>query len=349
MKTMILEKLELATNVVTLSQRGGGTELYAILHADGYGTGLGALALELRGAGITRFAVTEPEEAIALREAGLLQEEILLLRTLRDEAMLEQLAELSVVFTVDSYDSGSLLNAMAERKGTVLEAHIRVDAGLGLGGFSVIESDKITSLYRNLPSLAFSGIYAQARKSGWRDGSTEISQLQLEQLLTRIRNAGYETGTVHLGEDAPRSEEATALRVGRSLLGRNPRLRGKKLCRLGRGELVLDEPYWLPEGSVVGEFSPIRLRKAAQVVTIPVGLENGLGAPVQAHRGLFARLFRGRSGLDFWIGGQRVRALGGIGARETILDVTRLRCAAGDLVTFDLDPLYARGFTVEFR
>lgn len=348
MKTIILEKLELATNVSTLAQRGGGTELYAILHADGYGAGLAALALELRAAGITRFAVTEPEDAITLRGAGLLQEELLLLRSIRDEALLEQLAELSVVFTVDSYDSGSLLNALAERRGTVLEAHILVDAGLGLGGFPAIESDKITSLYRNLPSLAFSGIYAQARKSGWRDGSTEISQLQLEQLLTRIRNAGYETGTVHLGEDAPHSEEAAALRVGRSLLGRNPRARGKKLCRLGRGEVSLDEPYWLPEGSVVGEHSPVRLRKAAQVVTIPVGLENGLGAQTQARPGFWGRLLR-RSGPDFWIGGQRVRTLGGLGARETILDVTKLRCSAGDLVTFDLDPLFARGFAVEFR
>ena len=349
MKTIILEKLELATNVTTLSQRGGGMELYAVLHADGYGAGLTALALELRAAGITRFAVTEPEEAMALREAGLVQEEILLLRTIRDEDMLDRLAELSVVFTVDSYDSGSLLNAVAERKGTVLEAHIRVDAGLGLGGFPAIESDKITSLYRNLPSLAFSGIYAQARKSGWRDGSTEISQLQLEQLLTRIRNAGYETGTVHLGEDGPLSEEATALRVGRSLLGRSPKARGKKLCRLGRGEIALDEPYWLPEGSVVGEGSPYRLRKAAQVVTIPVGLENGLGALGQGYRGFWARLLRYSSGVDFWIGGQRVRTLGGVGSRETILDVTKLRCGAGDLVTFDLDPLCARGFTVEFR
>ncbi len=348
MKTIVLEKLELSTNVTTLTQRGGGMELYAILHADGYGAGLAALALELRAAGITRFAVTEPEEAITLRDAGLLQEELLLLRSIRDEALLEQLADRSVVFTVDSYDSGSLLNALAERRGTVLEAHILVDAGLGLGGFPAIESDKITSLYRNLPSLAFSGIYAQARKSGWRDGSTEISQLQLEQLLTRIRNAGYETGTVHLGEDAPYSEEAAALRVGRSLLGRNPKARGKKLCRLGRGEVPLDEPYWLPEGSVVGEHAPIRLRKAAQVVTIPVGLENGLGAQTPTHQGFWARLLR-RPGPDFWIGGQRVRTLGGLGARETVLDVTKLRYAAGDLVTFDLDPLFARGFAVEFR
>lgn len=41
--------------------------------------------------------------------------------------------------------------------------------------------------------------------------------------------------------------------------------------------------------------------------------------------------------------------LGPIGATETLLDVTRLRCSAGDLATFDLDPLFARGMVIEYR
>ena len=37
------------------------------------------------------------------------------------------------------------------------------------------------------------------------------------------------------------------------------------------------------------------------------------------------------------------------GYRYTLLDVTRLRCSAGDLATFDLDPLFARGMVIEYR
>ena len=49
------------------------------------------------------------------------------------------------------------------------------------------------------------------------------------------------------------------------------------------------------------------------------------------------------------LGDQRARLLGPIGATETLLDVTNLKCSAGDLAVFEMDPLYARGFTVELR
>ena len=49
------------------------------------------------------------------------------------------------------------------------------------------------------------------------------------------------------------------------------------------------------------------------------------------------------------LNGQRVRVIGSIGASETILNVTDVKCSAGDVAAFDLDPLYARGMPIEFR
>ena len=41
--------------------------------------------------------------------------------------------------------------------------------------------------------------------------------------------------------------------------------------------------------------------------------------------------------------------MGRIGAIETLVDVTDLKCTAGDTAVFDLDPLYARGFVRAYR
>ena len=49
------------------------------------------------------------------------------------------------------------------------------------------------------------------------------------------------------------------------------------------------------------------------------------------------------------VNGQRARILGAIGAIETVVDVTDLKCSAGDPAVFDIDPLYARGFVREYR
>ena len=34
---------------------------------------------------------------------------------------------------------------------------------------------------------------------------------------------------------------------------------------------------------------------------------------------------------------------------ETLLDVTDLKCSAGDLAVFDQDPLFAKGCQIEYR
>ena len=49
------------------------------------------------------------------------------------------------------------------------------------------------------------------------------------------------------------------------------------------------------------------------------------------------------------IGDHRVRVLGPIGSTETLLNVANVKCSAGDLATSDVDPIFARGFTREFR
>ena len=49
------------------------------------------------------------------------------------------------------------------------------------------------------------------------------------------------------------------------------------------------------------------------------------------------------------IGETRARVIGQIGALETLVDVTDLKCSSGDKAVFPLDPLYARGLKREYR
>ena len=41
--------------------------------------------------------------------------------------------------------------------------------------------------------------------------------------------------------------------------------------------------------------------------------------------------------------------LGRVGAFETLLDVTELKCSAGDIAVFEMEPLFARGMKKEYR
>ena len=154
MRKLVIEKAAVRNNMSVLKDRAQGAALYGVLTGNGSGLGAVCLARLLRDNGVGRFAVGTVEEARQLRENGFEDEEILMLRSTVDREELEQLVDLNVVCTVSSVDTGLALNAVAENRSTVAEAHIQVDTGLGFGGFLAGEPEKILLAYRSLPNVA---------------------------------------------------------------------------------------------------------------------------------------------------------------------------------------------------
>ena len=348
MKTLVIEREAVKNNIGVIKERAGEAVIYAVLTGDGQGAGLVELARLLREEGIGRFAVSEPAEAAALRRAGFVEEEILMLRPTVDRAELEQLIDLNVVCTVGSADTGMALNGAAEARSTVVEAHIQIDTGMGFGGFLADEPEKILSVYRNLPNVAVSGICTQlhARKKGGEDLAARLGQFH--RVVEAIRAAGFETGVVHAAGSYALLHCADArldgVRAGSALLGRCRRVHGDGLYRVGYGEVGIEETRWLPKGHTVGSARPVVLRRPTRVAVLPVGYQNGFGVARAQGGGLGALLRRWLAARrrTVRVNGQRARILGAIGAIETVVDVTDLKCSAGDPAVFDIDPLYAR-------
>ena len=355
MRKLVIEKAAVKHNLSVIKERAAGAAIYGVLAGDGGGAGIVPMARLLRAEGIGRFAVYEVQEAKKLREAGFEDEEILMLRSTTDREELEQLVDLNVVCTISSVDTGLALNALAENRSTVACAHIQVDTGMGFGGFLVSEPEKILLAYRSLPNVALEGIYTQlhAMKTGDPESARQLEQFR--QVLDTIHAAGFETGTVHaagsfalLHNDGARLD---GVRAGSAILGRCRRTKDDRLKTVGYGEAPLAEVRWLPKGHSVGTDKPILLKKPTRVAVLPVGYQNGFGVARPRETGfwaLWARWRRARK-RTVRVGDQRVRVIGPIGATETLLNVTNLKCSAGDLAVFDIDPIFARGFAREFR
>ena len=355
MRTLVIEKALVKQNIDVIKDKAHGAVIYGML--SGSGAGLVEMARLLRAEGIGRFAVSEPEEAAALRKAGLVDEEILMLRSTTDREELERLVDLNVVCTVSSVDTGMALNALAENRSTVVEAHIQVDTGMGFGGFLVSEPEKILLAYRSLPNVALSGIYTQLHAARPNDPEAKQQLEQFHQVLETIHAAGFETGTVHAaGSFALLHNQESRLdgvRAGSAILGRCRRTRDDGLKTVGYGEAPLAEVRWLPKGHTVGSGRSVTLKRATRVAVLPVGYLNGFGVAERPWDndtlwGVLRRWRRDRK-RTVRIGGQKVKIIGSIGAVETVLNVTNLKCSVGDLVRFDIDPLYAQGFRREYR
>ena len=354
MRKLIIEKNAVKQNIQVVKSHAGKSAIYGVLTGDGGGAGAAQLARLLRAEGIGRFAVGEVSEAEAIRKAGFVDEEILMLRSTLDREELERLVDLNVVCTVSSVDTGLALNALAENRSTVAEAHIQVDTGMGFGGFLVGEPEKILLAYRSLPNVALSGIYTQIHAT--RRAQEVQEQLdQFERVQKEIHAAGFETGVVHaagsyalLHTDFARLD---AVRAGSVLLGRCRRSRDDKLAAVGHGEVSLTELRWLPKGHTVGTGRTVTLRKPTRVALLPVGYQNGFGVERPREKGLWAALERWRRERHrlVRINGQKAPVIGQIGATETLVNVTHLKCSASDTAVFDLDPLFARGVVREYR
>lgn len=354
MRTLVIEKSGLKNNISTIKAAVGGAYIYANLSSDAYGAGVVPVAKLLREEGIGRFAVDDASAAVALREAGLVEEEILMLRSLSAKRDLEILLDHNVVCSIGNLEAGMALNALAASRATVAEAQIQVDCGMGFGGFAAEEPEKIFAIFDSLQNVAVSGVYTQLRSRGRQDrGVTD--QLELfGKTVERLHAAGYETGTVHaagsyalLHCDMSRLD---AVRAGSALLGRCRRERGDGLKTVGHGEASVDAVRWLPKGHTVGGDKLMVLRKPTRVAVIPVGYQYGFGVlpPVNSLWDAVCRFFRNRR-RTVRINGQKVRVLGAVGGVETLLDITQLKCSEGDTAIFDIDPLFAKGFKREYR
>ena len=355
MRKLVIEKAAVKHNLSVIKERAAGAAIYGVLTGDGGGAGIVPMARLLRAEGIGRFAVCEVREAKKLRDAGFEDEEILMLRSTTDREELEQLVDLNVVCTISSVDTGLALNALAENRSTVACAHIQVDTGMGFGGFLVSEPEKILLAYRSLPNVALEGIYTQlhAMRAGDPESARQLDQFR--QVMDTIHSAGFETGTVHaagsfalLHNDSARLD---GVRAGSAILGRCRRTRDDRLKAVGYGEAPLSEVRWLPKGHSVGTDRPITLKRPTRVAVLPVGYQNGFGVVRPRETGFWAlwQQWRRSRKRTVRVGGQRVKLIGPIGATETLLNVTNVKCSAGDLAVFDIDPIFARGFVREFR
>lgn len=124
-----------------------------------------------------------------------------------------------------------------------------------------------------------------------------------------------------------------------------PRRRGSQLRPVYHGEAILDTVRWLPKGHTVGNEVITILRRPTRVGIIPVGYQHGFGIQRARKSGFWAffKAWRDRRNRFVTINGQKAKVIGRVGALETAIDVTDLRCGEGDMAIFQMDAIFAHG------
>lgn len=360
MKSLVIDKGALRANLSEIKSRAGSAEIVADLSGDGQGVGLVRMARFLREEGLGFFAVSETRDAVLLRSNGFAEERILMLPSITDVGQLQDLMDAGVIFTIGSYEAGIALNGLASERSTVAEARVRIDTGLGQYGFLPGETDKILNLYRHMPGLAITGLYAHLSGANIRS-ATEAQYASFMAAVEALRAQGVETGVVQALDSAAllRCElgEQAAICVGAALVGRLPLKSLGGLTRVGVIEAPLEEITWLDKGVRIGMGSGVELKKPTRVAVLDVGWYHGVGVLRESDRAEL-RFWRRVQALfsqggeytpEIRVRGKRARLLGKVGMAALTLDVTKCECGPGDVAVIEADPRMVRGLPVELR
>lgn len=136
-----------------------GSQMLAVVKADAYGHGDQMIASELEKCGVRWFGVSNIEEALRLRNAGVSGEILIFGPTPMD--YLSLVYKNDITQTVHTMEYARLLMETAQQLGVVPKCHIKVDSGMHRIGFDSRRADTVElleELYR-CPQLHVTGIF----------------------------------------------------------------------------------------------------------------------------------------------------------------------------------------------
>lgn len=170
-------------------------ELMAVVKADAYGHGAIPVARRLEMEGVHSFAVACLSEGIALRQADI-QGDILILGYTPPQAV-PQLLRWNLTQTVVDEEHGQALNAM----GQALPVHLALDTGMHRLGVSAEDTKAIARLF-GMKNLTIQGLFSHLCVSDSRKTVDQIyTQEQLHRFYTAadwLRRKGYDPGKLHI-------------------------------------------------------------------------------------------------------------------------------------------------------
>ena len=214
-----------------------------------------------------------------------------------------------------------------------------------------------------MDGIAISGIYTHLHSAFCSKKATRLQAAAFDGVLQAIKKAGYETGTPHICNSAGllRFPDLAmgGVRIGSAILGRLSFKGSYGLKRVGVCEAPIGEIRWLPKGHTCGYGAAWKAKHPTRIAIVPVGWYHGFGCEMghdvfrtrdqlRAALSALAGIFR-RKAYYVMLGTQRCKVLGHIGMLHTVIDVTKVKCALGDRVQMNINPLMLKGMDVVFR
>ena len=303
-----------------------------VIKADAYGHNASRVAVELQSAGADWMAVSNIEEALELRSSGITLP-LLILGYTPPECVMD-LCKYNISQCVYSLEYAKALSFYAQKSGVVVNAHIKVDTGMGRIGFVCDNESTISEIAEasKLPGIATEGIFTHFAMSDCGTRGEDFTNSQAEKfklLLNELNSLGMKFKYVHSSNSAATLDypefSMNMARAGILLYGLLPStemVNKPDLKPVMALKTVVSHVKTVDAGTTVSYGCRFVAQKQMKIATVPMGYADG-----------FWRSNLG-GGVELLLRGKRAKIIGSICMDQLMLDVTDIEgVCMGDEVT----------------
>lgn len=287
-------------NYEVIKQKAGNAKICCVVKDNAYGHGANELSLIYEKLGASYFAVSNIDEAIALRNNGIKTPILILGYTNVEDAYL--LNKYDISQCVYSLIYAKHLN----EKNVKIKCHLKVDTGMNRLGFKDIQEMK--QAY-NLDNLLFEGIFThfayseneESTRTQFHIFDNAIKELEKDNITFKIRHCANSASIFRYPE-----YNLDMVRPGIILygLGGYPELKQALTMHS-----IISHIKYIEVGETVGYNRTFVADKRIRVATIPVGYGDG-----------FLRVNKDKNTIS--INGKKARILGNICMDQMMVDVS---------------------------
>jgi alanine racemase len=299
-----------AYNFLKVKELVRGRKIIGVVKADAYGHGAIEVSKVLEEKGAYALATASLEEALNLRDSGILLP-ILVLGYV-DPSALPLAAKKNVFVTL--FDKNFVKRLKQYKGNSILNVHINVDTGMGRIGISPGELLDVVESISKLKNIRFHGLYTHFATA---DSDQAFTQQQLKifnELIKNLTSKGVRPEIVHCANSAAilntKRSYFNAVRPGILLYGLSPLSEEvamfKPVLSFKTRTIYVKE---INKGSSISYGRTFIASKKMLVATIPVGYADGLPRAL-SNKG------------EVLIKKMRARIVGNVTMDQTVIDVT---------------------------
>ena len=265
------------------------TGIMCVIKADAYGHGAVLLAKLYEKIGADRFAVSNIEEAMQLRENGI--ELPVLILGFTPAGMAKELADNNISQAVFSEEYAKELSDEAVKQNVNVKIHIKLDTGMSRIGFMyqnmMRDSDSLEQIKRacSLSGLVSEGIFTHFAVSDEAEEGREATLHQLgcfTDAVERLKADGCKFSIVHCSNSGAvidyKQAHFDCVRAGIILYGLSPsqKLAGRlDLQQAMQIKSVVAQVKTIEAGTPVSYGGTFVSEKKMKIATVPIGYADG--------------------------------------------------------------------------